>query len=699
MKCAELKKRIQTLQVLIFVAFLAAPVIAVQGATLEDQKNILETITVTAQKREENVRDVPMNISVFSDIALEDAGIENVSDLVAFTPNLHLKESSAENILVIRGVSSFDSSIYSPAGMYVDGVNIPLHYMYNMELLDLERVEVLRGPQGTLYGRNSESGVMNLVTRQPDNEFRARISSEYASFDSLRLNANISGPVTGTLFFGIATQYKTSDGYMENLYNKDNESGKKDRKDGRLTLRWMPTDQWDLAYIAEAMDTDDQQNSYHYRTGPYATEPYKIRHNLTDEYSNQEGLGQTLKAVFKGKAFDIVSITGFRQYSHEYDTDMDCTDDPGLWNWGASPHKYDLQHLSEELRFSSPRQTRNIKWLAGIYGFRESVDIKNEMDAWDMKANTDMDINGFAVFGQGTLPLTEKFQLTAGLRFDFQKIKGTMTGTGASGAVINHAKDLDYEELLPKLTFSYDFNENMMTYASASKGYMVGGYNYGYIPVNQAAFTYDPEYTWNYEAGVKTSWRANTLGVNLSVFYIEINDKQVVQWSSTLGTRIENAAEACARGVELEFQARPFQGLELFAGLGYTRSRFDDWQSLQPDGSIYDFKGKSLPNSPDYTCQLGAAYRHNTGLFARMDFLGTGKFYGDPKNNLKQKAYGIVNLRLGYETDDWDIILSAKNLFDEEYVTALYDNTPMGLGELVQDGEPRTIGFAVTYRF
>jgi iron complex outermembrane receptor protein len=149
----------------------------------------------------------------------------------------------------------------------------------------------------------------------------------------------------------------------------------------------------------------------------------------------------------------------------------------------------------------------------------------------------------------------------------------------------------------------------------------------------------------------------------------------------------------------LELKARPIQCLDLFAGFGYTESKFDDWKALQSDGTIYDFEDNYLQNAPKYTYNLGAAYRHQSGYFGRVDLLGTGEFYGDAKNNLKQESYEIVNLRLGYEGDNLGIAFWCTNLFDEEYVTALYDNTAMGLGELVQDGEPRMLGVTVSYRF
>ena len=687
-----------TFTVTLALNLFSAPSAAAQEKKADEEYK-LETMTVTAQKKKENVQDVPISMDVFTGIQLEDAGIEDISDLVHFTPNVYLKESSAENVLIIRGISSFDTSIYSPAAFYVDDVNFPLHYMYNAELFDLERVEVLRGPQGTLYGRNSESGVINLVTKQPDNEFRAKVLSECGSYNSWRFGANVSGPIAkDKLYLGLALQYKLSDGYMENKFNDNDETAEKDHKNGRATLRWTPTEDWDISFIADAMDTDDQQIGYRFRTGPFATDCYDISHNITDEYSEQEGNGQTLRLQYKGDSFNLLSVTGFRNYEHKYNGEMDCTADPGPWlNWGDARYEYKIEHKSEEFRISSPDNHSPFEWLIGVYGFKEETEISGKMAAWGLASDTDMDIDGYAAFGQGTYTLFDKLHLTAGLRLDHQDLEGKIKGMGFTGPV-NLAKDLDYDEWLPKISVAYDFSKGIMAYVSASKGYMVGGYNYGLGPTNEDAFYFDAEYTWNYEAGIKSSWFDKKFLANLSIFYIDIDDKQVVEWAIT-GSTIENAAKAHSQGFELELQARPLQGLDLFAGFGYTESKFDDWKALESDGTIYDLEDNYLQNAPKYTYNLGAAYRHITGFFGRVDLLGTGEFYGDNKNNLKQEAYELVNLRLGYEGDNLGISFWCTNLFDEEYVTALYDMTNMGLGELVQDGEPRMLGVTVSYRF
>ena len=677
-----------------------------------DEEYKLEPTTVTAQKREENVQDIPASISVFSDIELEDAGIENTLELTRFTPNVYMRHTGPENVVVFRGISAFDSAIYSPAGLYVDDVCYPINYMHNADLFNIERVEILKGPQGTLYGRNTESGVINIITKQPDNVFRGKIFGEYGNYDtshgniaSYRAGGNISGPmVRDKLYLGLAGQWENSDGFMKNEYNDDDEAGKIDHLNGRGTLRWTPSTQWDISLIAEVIDYDDKIGVWRFLTGPYKTDRYKVEYD-GENYSKEDGNGQTLRVKYEGDSFNVLSVSGLRYYQNKNAQDYDCTADP-FNDWGTVYSKYKNRQLSQELRLSSPDAGKPLKWLVGLYGFTEETDIDLDNPILGEYRKTDMDTNGYAIFGQTTYTFFDKLHLTAGLRYDHQDLEGEqkydfidmMTGSPQS---LNFDKDLDYDEVLPKFSITYDLTDDIMTYVSASKGYLVGGYNYC-AAVDKESFWYDPEYTWNYELGIKTAWLDKRLIANLSCFYIDIKDKQNLEFdATTLAMKVRNAAEAHSQGVELELQARPVVGLDLFAGFGYTEAKFDDWVATEIDWSTmstiqYDYKDKYLPNAPKYTYNLGIQYRHQSGLFGRADLLGIGDFYGDAKNRVKEDAYNLVNLRLGYEAEVFDIILWGKNVFDKGYETIKYD---WDGSELVQDGEPASFGVTVNYRF
>ena len=663
------------------------------------------TMTVTAQKREENVQDVPISMDVFTGMELEDAGIDNVLEMTRFSPNVFMKQNVSENMLIIRGVSAFSSSFFGPAGFYVNDISYSIPYMRNIDLFDVERIEVLKGPQGTLYGKNSESGVVNIITKQPDNELRGKIFGEYGNYDtshgnidSYRAGGSISGPlIRDKLYLGLSGQWEDSDGFMKNEYNDNDEAGKIEHINGRATLRWTPADKWDVSFIADVMDTDDGMGYMRFIDGPNKTDRHKMKCDGAN-YWDQESAGQSLRIKYEGHGFDVLSITGRNDFEMRSACDIDLTSAP----FGDFIMMYEDAILSQELRVSSPKANGPFEWLAGVYGFTEDTDNKLDMAAWGIKRVTEIDIQGHAAFGQATYTFFDRLHLTAGLRYDHLDLEGEqqyqfidmMTW---SSQTLNFDKDLDYDELLPKFSAAFDFTDDIMSYATVAKGYLAGGYNYAFV-LNQNNFTYDPEYIWNYEAGVKTAWLDNRLMANAAVFYIDIKDKQVVEWlqGGTPNDRtVKNAAKAHSQGIELELQARPVQGLDLFGGVGYTEAKFDDWINIEADGTTYDYKDKYLPHAPKYTYNAGVQYRHATGFFGRADILGIGDFYSDAKNDLKI-SYELVNLRLGFESENFDLVFWGKNVFDREYAAK---KDKWGLNTTVQDGEPRMFGATVTYRF
>jgi iron complex outermembrane receptor protein len=248
--------RITALMIFVLVAGTGMPAGAAETVTLE-------TVTVTAQKRVEDVQDVPASVTTLTATQIEDAAITDTTDLVVALPNMHMQHNYAENVIIIRGLSSFNTSIYSPAGLYVDDVAYPLHYMHNPEFLDIERIEVLKGPQGTLYGRNSESGVINIVTRQPGDRIGGEVFGEYGSFGTYRLGGRISGPIVDDILaLGLAVQQKFSDGFVENQHNGDEAAADLDHKNARFNLVWTPSRRLSLRLIGDWMETDDHAAGY-----------------------------------------------------------------------------------------------------------------------------------------------------------------------------------------------------------------------------------------------------------------------------------------------------------------------------------------------------------------------------------------------------------------------------------------------------
>lgn len=669
----------------------------------------LPEIVVTAQKREENVQNVPVSISVISSQKIEQAGIKKAGSVARYTPNVFTRDAGNYHQVNIRGVSSFINSINSPVGMYVDDVNLPNVYMQNPALFDVERVEVLKGPQGTLYGRNSEAGVINIVTRQPGNEFHGKIFTELNAYDTAHgyspgteMGVSLSGPIVeDKLAIGVSGNWLYTRGFIKNEFDDNKDAQKFNDITGRGIVRWTPTEKLDISFIADVMHGDDGMGYGSVYSGPSKNDKHSINWDA-DPWRTRRADGQTLRVKYSGDSVSFTSITArsFFKDRNIFDGDVSPTD---MMVMDISS-KDSL--LSQEFRLASAPDTGPFEWLVGTHGFIQ----KTAIDGIPTIAgglvvdsrNTDIDINGIAVFGQGTYTLFDRLHLTAGLRYDYTDIYAKQRyRTNNYG--FTPLMDSSYSasetngELLPKFGISFDFTDTFMSYVTASKGYLSGNADF-YNPKDASTLLYKPEYTWNYELGVKTSWLDKKLLVNAAVFYIDMEDKQVSNYSGTaLTSYVTNAGKAHSYGAELEVQALPVKGLELFAAAGYTKTEVTSWSGQKQTGEVYNYSGNELTYVPEYTYSLGGHYQHDSGVFGRLELLGTGPFYHTPENNIKEDSYEIVNLRLGYTDGNFEVAVFCNNLFNTNYNNIRFD---LGNGTMAKFyGAPRQFGTTVSYSF
>lgn len=655
----------------------------------------LETMTVTAEKREENIQEVPASISAISEIQIEDSGIVSIDDLAFQIPNLHISETGDRymSFFYIRGIGSIMNE--PTVGFYVDDVNYLNSGNFDTELFDIERIEVLRGPQGTLYGKNTLGGVINIITKKPGTQLESKASVGYGNYDSQNYRAAIRGPVVkDRLFFGLSGVKSKRDGFVDNTY-LGTESDDRDGTSGRAHLRWIPTAAWDIMLSA---------NAERLRDGSQAMAPLEeARQNLDkvsynyDGYMDNDTNGQSLRVVYKSPWFDVTSITALRDWEFDSWVDYDYTAYDAM-RGGA---KYDQDQFTQEIRLKSPKDSGPLKWLVGAYYFNEDLDNDFILDilmpmVMKIKQHSKFYNKGHAFFGQATYTLFDKLGLTMGLRYDHENReiywKGCTEMMGITMPMGELDADDDWEEWLPKFVIDYRFTPELMTYASVAKGFRSGGFNF--VVTDPADIPFDPEYSWNYEVGLKSSWLDKRLIVNLAAFYIQLKDQQVLQTIPPAAYITRNAGESYSRGFEVELMTRPVNGLEFVAGFGYTDAKFEDYKD-ELAGEIYD--DNRIYFVPEYTYNLAAQYRHTSGLFGRLELQGVGKTYFDAGNTEKEGAYQLVNARIGYEWEHFDIYLWAKNLLDEEYISSAFD---MGGGNwLGHGGDPLTCGITLTGRF
>ena len=440
--------------------------------------------------------------------------------------------------------------------------------------------------------------------------------------------------------------------------------------------------------LAHLFENDDGYGYLHYIDGPDKTERYHLRWDGNNRWKDENN-GQALKVRYRGASFDVIAITTRNDFETNFVNDAEF----GSYPYGDQVFMFGNDGVSQEIRFSSPEKSSSPwHWLIGGYAFTDENEALAEF--YGQSRATEFDSDGMAVFGQITRSFYERLRLTGGLRLDHQSSEGAQYNNQVAGPYSN---DLEHTEWLPKVSVDYDLTKAVMTYASISKGILAGGYNYAFAS-DSDSLVFDPEKTWNYEIGLKSSWLDNRMICNMALYYIDISDKQVEEYiSGPMVRSITNAAQAYSRGSELDIRFRLAPGFTLFGAAGYNEARIDEWLSHESDGTRFDYHNKRLPFAPTFTYNVGLDYTHGSGFFLRADLVGVGDFYSDSKNDQKIDGYETVNVHVGYQWESVEAVLYAKNLLDEEY----YTNRSVYLAgtSIAEEGAPRTIGLRLTWRY
>lgn len=672
----------------------------------------LDTVTVTVEKREQNSQDVPASLSVLSETAIEDAGLTSVEEAVSYMPNIHFIDFGAafEQRIFMRGLGSTHNA---PAVNFnIDGVTQFRSESLDMALYDIESIEVLRGPQGTLYGRNSLGGVINITTRKPDNELRGQIRTDFGNYNLQQYQGAVSGPVIkDSLYLGLAGSYKVRDGFTKNDF-LDNDVDNMESVDGRVHLRLAPADSNFEANLKLYAEGDRHGTSALQLLDDVKDTPHTANFDHVSD-THRQVLGSSLSLEWKLDDGVFTSISAFQKLNLWSDSDFDfSTADMNTFTNDSESYQY-----SQELRYSAGTDKDIFRWTTGVYAWgSQQEDISSTTDGKDMppmfgfpgNANhnkADLEGYGFAPFGQATVTVFDKLDLTAGIRWEWEKRDGDFhdyTERADTGTTVENLKGSDSiisQQWLPKFSAAYHFTDNLMAYASLAWGYRSGGFNFMYDPNNPESVSFDPETSINYEVGVKSTWLDNRLYANLSAYYIEIEDMQVsVGIPGKMTMLVDNAGEAHSRGAELEVGVRPFTGMDINASYGYTEMEYDKY--TDPVKNV-DYSGKTPPYVPNHTYSLSAQYRYpltdTLTLFTRGEVIGVGKQYWGSDNAVSEDPYQLLNARIGVESEDFDVYLYGKNLTDQEYRKIGYLT---GMGAVyAQSGDPLTFGVNLVYRF
>lgn len=682
------------------LSIITSTYIYANDTTINNNKVILSDVVVTAQKEEDKLSKVPISISVVNENDINEQSIVDTNDIVNSVAGLSMIKTGHHGVagfLSLRGITPTmegDQSI----GFFVDDVHFP---MFDTEILDIKRVEVLKGPQGTLYGKNTESGLINIITNKPQNEDSALLSIDLGNYNTQKYKAIVNKSFSDDFYVRAAFRKYLSDGYFTNKYTSNDKLDEIDGYDGRISLRYLPSDNLDFIL---SYDRSDYDNGY---TGYTTLEKSLSNPGNVDTDFDGESLYTNdriaLKAIYEDEDFTFTSISAASKTKNNDYNDLDFTivDDMRL------KVDKDVDFLSQEFRINS-KLSDNFSLLLGAYFSKQKddqfVDYENRGSfSFSQITNSTIDTNTYALFTQGNYVFSDFFNITAGIRYNNEEKKldykqRYLPDLSSFGYLPADAKkSQDYEQFLPKISFNFNL-DNHLIYASYSKGYKGGGFNPLAPSVNY--LSYDEEESYNYEVGIKSTLLEDKLFSTLSLYHIDI-DNQQVEVQVYPDSITSNAAKSTINGVELELKYQANDNTLLSFGGSYNDSSFDEYSDSEYDtnGNVINtisYKGNIAPNTPKYTYNVSAKYNFNKDTYVLGKVNAYGKMYYDLKNSVKQDTYATVDLSLGTKIKGFGVKLWGKNIFDEGYTTRVFE---MSDEWYARAGNPRTFGIELSKRF
>jgi iron complex outermembrane recepter protein len=686
---------------------------------LSPSYNNLDEVVVSAEKLEEKIQRIPSAVSAFNARQANEFRLWNINQISGLVPNLYSASSGDNrNVSSIRGIAT--TSYEQAVATYVDGVNQFSLDTYIPQLFDIERIEILRGPQGTLYGRNAMGGVINIITKKPQNKLDAYTEVSIGDYGQQRFGGSVKLPlIADKLFFGAAGLYDQREGYYTNLFNNTDFDRQK-QVTGNYYLKFYPVSSF------HAILNFKHQNNRNNGPFPLAPDkatafesPFEVNQNATTTMQD-DNINASLALHFDPSGFRITSLTAwqsnYRIYRRPIDGDFSPLDAISILNdYGNEFNNVNV--LTEELRIQS-REGSKMKWTGGAFFFKQDNPTKQGTrfgadapllgipDADFTLINTNKGENsGIALFGQLSYPITKRLELTIGLRYDNEKRKLTVSGEyqkdpdPAFPILSDTSASESYNALSPKAGLQYHLGSDNILYLSYSRGYRAGGLTpLGSDPSQVPLSAFDPEYSNNLELGWKNFLLNHKLRLNATLFYSFVDNAQVPTLILPDAiTVVRNSGKMTSRGIELEVGATPVNGLELMFNGGLTDASYSSL-SLPKDGVMVNYDGNNQVFTPSYTSLAMAQYtkpigkKQNTRLIARFEWISFGKQFFDLANTISQDPYSLVHSRVGVSSSHIEVYIWGRNLGNAEYIAYGYDFGGVHLGN------PRTIGSTVVLR-
>jgi len=702
----------------------------------------IEEIVVTAQKRAQNLQDVPVSVTAFSDTAIREAGFTNSLSIGDQVPNLEIKTFGGVPNIFIRGVGNndFNASSIGPISIYRDDVVVASTGSQIFSLFDLERIEVVRGPQGTLFGKNTTGGAIQFFSKLPGDEFEGNARFGYGRFDLFEAEAAASLPLGEGLSLRVAGIVRRRDGEKTNLYTGE-DTINVDEAAARAILRWHPSADTDVRLsIGGGRDRSDYLENKPVGTINGAdlfgyTDPYPDNANLLNfngpsrNYSDNMFINLNITQSIGNLTFK--SITGY----DKSDVDNRVDVDGGPFRIDEITFLTDAEQVTQEFQLAYDSGPLNA--IGGLFYFQENLDADSNADllgelsfadgALPLITRATRKNKAYAIFGQATYAVAPAFRVTLGGRYTIDKVRATHRADlvpgffdadipdGAAVPLVPFARMKDtFKSFTWRVAADYNVTDDVLAYASIDKGFKAGGFNIGIITSVAERTQVDPEYLTSYEIGIKSTLFDRRLRLNVSAFYYDYTDLQVLSVNRQAGSTVptlglDNAADATIKGIELEATALPTDWLDLGLNLGILDAKYKNYLSgaIDPEtGDPRDFSGNRLPGAPKFTLSTFAQVTIPVGDFEtrwRAEYNYTGKkYYNNAQSDLisSGEGYGLLNLRatLADPAKGWELAAWAKNVTGKAYIVDATDTSGFGFVPRYY-GERATYGVELSLRF
>lgn len=741
-------KKTEKLPIALFFAIYAS-------SPLAQQTNALEEIVVTATKRVQSLQDVPIAVNAFNADTIEVAGINNAGDLAILTPalNINVNTNPFAARMIIRGVGTAqtDPALEPSVGLFIDGVYLGRTGLGMSDLTDIERIEVLQGPQGTLYGKNTNAGAISVITKKPNfEESEGYVEASVGNYSMSKLTASASGPLTQNLAYRLSGNINQRDGYYDNSAGVDFNDADDWNIQGKL--QWEPTESLSILLSgsrverdttccgADAVQTESVNNELVAQgLSPDSNDPYdyNVQSNADNRFAMESDL-LSMTIDYDAGWGAIKSITAWNDYSYRVDQDPDRSE---LDILTLSNDKFSGDSFSQELRFTAS-PTDNVDYMLGAFYLEQNtkrggdepfvfigddiITIGSQQDlpfplpfnflvqpGDSLTVDMNQDAETIAFFGQGTWHIGDQWHITGGLRWSDEEKKSDLFSQTYSTAFSNQVLGASFLDSVSTpidatlerssdnvdwmLSAVLDISDDSMVYASAGTGTKSGGFQ----TVNGTADDreFDDEDTTTYELGIKSTLLDARLRINAAAFYSEIENFQAQRQLETgLGTYVSNEAKVETSGVDFQVEAAPMPNLVLSAGLLYMHK----YQIT--DGPE---KGADLPFTAEFSGTVAATLVFplgDGGIYWRTDYSYMDNHTTNVASatQLRDEDYdnrNLINSKLGWRNDSWNVSVWGKNLSDDKYAMQTVLPFLVSGMEAYFLAPPRTFGATVRYTF